>query len=375
MKAQLTIALISSLAIAACGQPGQTAASAQEGAPAPKPQAERPAAAPTPSPEQQAAFAKQAELEKTTPQLKITEEVLRLVVPGHTIGETVGVAKNSKGHLFVFSRTGRSGTVKGATASQLYEFDQDLKFVKQWGEDNYAAAFAHTVRVDKDDNVWMTDEGSNMVVKFRPDATVAMVLGRKEEPLDWLEKFIEKGEKLSEEHPVGRPGVFNRPTDVTWDTAGNIFVSDGYNNSRVAKMSKDGTWVKALGTRGSAPNEFNTPHGITSDLKGNIYVADRGNRRIQVFDPDLKPVKIITGMGAPWTVCTTPGPNQVLYSGDGNGKIYKFDLDGKLLGWGQTSLGHGQSGCLIHELHCESEAVVYKGDCSTWTVEKLTIAK
>jgi DNA-binding beta-propeller fold protein YncE len=375
MKAQLTMALISSLAIAACGQPGQPAALAQEGAPAAKPPAAAAAPAPTPSPEQQAALAKQAELEKSTPQLKITEDVLRLVVPGHTIGETVGVAKNSKGHLFVFSRTGRSGTVKGATASQLYEFDQDLKFVKQWGEDNYAAAFAHTVRVDKDDNVWMTDEGSNMVVKFRPDATVAMVLGRKDEPLDWLEKFIEHGDKLSKEPPVGRPGVFNRPTDVTWDSAGNIFVSDGYNNSRVAKMSKDGTWVKALGTRGSAPNEFNTPHGITSDSRGNIYVADRGNRRIQVFDPDLQPVKIITGMGAPWSVCTTPGPNQVLYSGDGNGKIYKFDLDGKLLGWGQTSLGHGQSGCLVHELHCESETVVYKGDCSTWTVERLTIAK
>ena len=69
--------------------------------------------------------------------------------------------------------------------------------MKQWGEDNYAMAFAHTVRVDKDDNVWMTDEGSNMVVKFRPDATVAMVLGRKEEPLDWLEKFVEHGQNSS----------------------------------------------------------------------------------------------------------------------------------------------------------------------------------
>ncbi len=95
------------------------------------------------------------------------------------------------------------------------------------------------MRVDKDDNVWMTDEGSNMVVKFRPDATVAMVLGRKEEPLDWLEKFIEHGEKLTGgARRSARPGVFNRPTDVTWDTEGNIFVSDGYNNSRVAKMSQ-----------------------------------------------------------------------------------------------------------------------------------------
>ena len=163
---------------------------------------------------------------------------------------------------------------------------------------------------------------------------------------------------------------------MTWDTEGNIFVS------RRLQQLAGGQDVEgrhlgegARHAEAARPNEFNTPHGITSDARGNIYVADRGNRRVQVFDPDLNPVRIITGMGAPWTVCTTPAPNQVLYSGDGNGKIYKFDLDGKLLGWGQTSLGHGQSGCLIHELHCESETVLYKGDCSTWTVEKLTIAK
>lgn len=318
--------------------------------------------------------AKQAALEKATPQMKVTEEFLRLSIPGETIGEAVGVAKNSKGHLFVFSRTGRTAVVKGSAASMLFEFDPAMKYVKQWGPNNYAAGFAHTVRVDKEDNVWMVDEGTNMVVKFRPDGTVAMTLGRKEEPLDWLERFVEEGHKL-EATPPARPGVFNRPTDVTWDTQGNIFVSDGYNNSRVAKFSKDGTWVKAVGERGSAPNQFNTPHAITSDASGNIYVADRGNRRVQVFDPDLNPLRIIEGMGAPWSVCVSPGSTPHLYSGDGNGKIYKMSLDGKLLGWAQTSLGHGQSGCLVHELHCESDTVIYKGDCSTWQVEKLTIGQ
>ena len=317
--------------------------------------------------------AKQAALEKSTPQLKVTEEVLKLTIPGQTIGEAVGVAKNKAGHLFVFTRTGKTATVKGSAASMLFEFDQGLKFVKEWGPNNYAAGFAHTVRVDREDNVWMVDEGSNMVVKYRPDASVALTLGRKEEPLDWLERFVEEGDKL-EGTPPARPGVFNRPTDVTWDTQGNIFVSDGYNNSRVAKFDKNGNWVKAIGERGNQPNQFNTPHGITSDAKGNIYVADRGNRRVQVYDPDLNPVRIIEGMGAPWTVCTSPGATQYLFSGDGNGKIYKFSLDGKLVGWAQTSLNHGQSGCLIHELHCESETVLYKGDCSTWTVEKITIA-
>lgn len=338
------------------------------------------AQAPAPqTPAQQAAAAaraKQEALEAQTPQLKVKEEVLTLVIPGHTIGEATGVAKNSKGHLFVFTRSGNAGPARGATASQLFEFDQNLKFVKQWGPDNYAASFAHTVRVDKHDNVWMTDEGSNMVVKFNPEGNVSMVLGRKPEAIDFIEHYTMRGEldKPENRYPVGNMGTFGRPTDVAFDPQDNVFVSDGYTNSRVVKIAKDGTWVKAVGgTRGSGPNQFSTPHGIATDAKGNVYVADRGNRRVQKFDSNLEPLKIIEGMGAPWTACVSPGSTQYLFTGDGNGKIYKLDLDGKLLGWAQTSLGHGQTGCLIHTLHCESESVLYKGDCSTWTVEKITI--
>ena len=264
MTIRMFVALAVASSLVACA-PQQTAAPAESKQAAP---ASAPAAAPAGgglagNAEQQA---KQAALEKETPKLTVTEEVLRLNIPGQTIGEAVGVAKNAAGNLFVFSRTGKTAQVKGSAASMLFEFDPSLRFVKEWGPNNYAAGFAHTVRVDKEQNVWMVDEGSNMVVKYRPDGTVAMVLGRKEEPLDWLEKFAEEGDHL-ESTPPARNGVFNRPTDVTWDTQGNIFVSDGYNNSRVAKFTKDGAWVKAIGERGAAPNQFNTPHGITSDDK------------------------------------------------------------------------------------------------------------
>ncbi|HKC58354.1 MAG TPA: hypothetical protein VKC35_19610, partial [Vicinamibacterales bacterium] len=253
-------------------------------------------AAPAPqgaSPEQQAAIAKQEALEKATPQLQVTEEVLRLTVPGHTIGEAVGVAKNSKGNLFVFTRSGNVGPARGATASQLFEFDQSLRFVKQWGQDNYAASFAHNVRVDKYDNVWMTDEGSNMIVKFNPQGAVLMVLGRKPEAIDFFERFLERGEREAPEarYPVGGVGTFGRPTDVAFDSNDNIFISDGYKNSRVVKVNKDGTWNKSVGTRGAGMNQFNTVHGITTDVKNNVYVADRGNRRIQVYDDNLTFIK------------------------------------------------------------------------------------
>src|SRR6187397_2811003 len=124
------------------------------------------------NPEAQARQKGQLELEAASPKLQITEEVLPLVVPGHTIGETEGVSKNSKGHLFVYSRTGTGGSARGGTAAELFEFDENLKFVKLWGPNNYAASFAHSVRVDKHDNVWMVDEGSNMIVKFDPNGNV-----------------------------------------------------------------------------------------------------------------------------------------------------------------------------------------------------------
>jgi DNA-binding beta-propeller fold protein YncE len=365
VKRSITVLLVLLLGVA-------VVSAQREGGPGPA-QGQPAAGGRGPSPEQQAAIAKQEALEKATPQLQITEDVLRLSIPGHTIGEAVGVAKNSKNHLFVFTRSGNVGPARGSTASQLFEFDQNLNFVKQWGQDNYAASFAHTVRVDKYDNVWMTDEGSNMIVKFNPTGMVQMVLGRKPEAIDFLERFLERGERNEERFPVGGVGTFNRPTDVAFDSQDNIYIADGYNNSRVVKVMKDGTWGKAVGTRGNGMNQFNTVHAITSDAKNNIYVADRGNRRIQVYDTDLNFIKSIANVGAPWSMCVSPGPTQYLFSGDGNGKLYKLDMNGNLVGWAQTSRGHGQAGCLIHELHCESDTVIYKGDCSTWTVEKITI--
>jgi hypothetical protein len=324
------------------------------------------------NPEAQARQRQQLELEAATPKLQITEEVLPLTVPGHTIGETEGVSRNSKGHLFVYSRTGTSGSSRGGTAAELFEFDENLKFVKLWGPGNYAASFAHAVRVDKYDNVWMVDEGSNMIVKFDPNAMVKMVLGRKPEAIDYLEKYLERGEKDAEHIPAAGVGTFNRQTDLAWDAQDNIFVADGYNNSRVVKLGKDGSWIKTVGTRGSGPNQFNTVHGIAVDAQqGLVYVADRGNFRIQVYDTDLNFKKTITGIGAPWSVQVT---SKFIYSGDGNGKLYQLDKSAaKLLGWAQTSLGRGQTGCLIHSIHAQSDNVLYKGSCTLWDVEKITI--
>jgi hypothetical protein len=131
--------------------------------------------------------------------------------------------------------------------------------------------------VDKDDNVWAVDKGSDMVVKFNPQGQVMMVFGRKQEASD-----EETGPVKHPKPPLAaEDGRFRQVTDLTWDPAGNIYISDGYINSRVAKAHKNGNWLKSWGDRGDKPGEFNTPHNIAADAKGNIYVAELLNWRVQ----------------------------------------------------------------------------------------------
>lgn len=287
-------------------------------------------------------------------------------------GEVLGVAVNSKGHIAVLNHPGSatSGPLYGNASTQILEFDDNGKFVREIGKGVYGFGYGHGIRYDKYDNLWVVDKGTHAITKLNPAGYVTMNLGRRPEGPDEPEWFNPGRQGPA---PVHQDGTFRGPTDIAFGPDDSIYISDGYTNSRVAKIDKNGDWVKSWGEKGTKPGEFDTPHSIAADARGNIYVADRGNRRIQVYDTDLNFLKSITSVGAPWSVCTSPLPNQYLFSGDGNGKIYKLDMNGNLVGWAQTSQGHGQTGCLIHELHCDSDTVLYKGDCSTWTVEKITI--
>src|SRR3984885_11931271 len=99
-------------------------------------------------------------------------------------GEVAVVAVNSKGHVFVFSRGSTTGPAYGAAAAQLLEFDSDGKYIREIGHHLYAWSFAHAVKVDKEDNIWVADKGSDMVIKFSPEGRILMVFGRKQEASD-----------------------------------------------------------------------------------------------------------------------------------------------------------------------------------------------
>src|SRR5882672_7600192 len=164
-------------------------------------------------------------------------------------GEVSGVSVNSRGHIYALSRGNTTGPAYAAAATQLLEFDAKGQFVREIGKNLYAWSFGHTVKIDPSDNIWVTDKGSDMVIKFDPDGRVVMVFGRKQEASD-----EETGPVKHPKPPLpAEDGRFRQVTDVAWDKAGNTFISDGYINSRVAKVDKNGNWLKSWGDRGKEP--------------------------------------------------------------------------------------------------------------------------
>jgi hypothetical protein len=252
-------------------------------------------------------------------------------------GEVAGVATNSRGHVFIYARTGHAVATLGDErtfyhgGSRLFQFDQTGKFLKEIGQGVYAVNFAQQVRVDPQDNIWIVDAGSNQIVKFDSEGRYQMVLGRKPESIPLRAgpgvsatvadaAFVaSRGAAEAGRGGGGRgggntPGAgingdgFNRPSDVTWDRAGNVYVADGFGtNNRIAKFTRDGDFLKTWGHTGSGQGEFNQIRGIASDAAGNIYVADAGNKRIQVFDGEGTFKSQIGNIGTPQAICISGG--------------------------------------------------------------------
>ena len=291
---------------------------------------------------------------------------------GLYLGEAMGVATNSKGHLFVYTRSANT---------RLFEFDQNGKYVREIGEGNYGFEFAHSVRVDPEDNIWAVDEGTNMVIKFNPAGRIVMVLGHRPDAVAGA---------IAQSPGPGVPAekyILGRPTDVSWDPQGNIFVSDGYINHRVVKYDKNGRFLKQVGSEkpGSEPSQFNTPHGIAVDAQGNVYVADRANHRMQVFDNNLERKAIYDNIGDSWTVCISPGPHQYLFTSNSNpngnapgswditGEIYKMELDGTILGrFGHASKEFGGFQ-VVHMMDCRNPNEIIVAEIESWRVQKLLL--
>jgi hypothetical protein len=287
------------------------------------------------------------------------------------------------------------------------------------GQGAYGFLEAQAVRVDRQDNIWVVDQMANQVIKFDPNGRIQMILGRKPEavnvPTAPLVTSLADTYALVPRRPDppaapagggegrgagpaagaapggGRGGAlpgagaegenFNRPTDVAWDSMGNIYVADGYGNSRIAKYDRDGKWIKNWGSTGTGPGQFRVVKGIAIDASNTIYVADRDNRRIQVFDAEGTFKAQYRNVGAPWAICITGGTPQYLYVSNSNppnnldydGEIVKMTLSGQIVG------KFGRAGKLLKEfgttnaLDCRTDTDLYVGELGNWRVQKVTL--
>jgi DNA-binding beta-propeller fold protein YncE len=251
--------------------------------------------------------------------------------------EPAGVAVNSKGNIYVFHRG----------KHPLMEFTSSGKFLRSIADDLFVTA--HMVRVDTDDNIWTTDVGSHVVLKLSPEGRVLLALGRMRIPGDDVLHF-------------------NQPTDVAWDHNGNVYVTDGYGNSRVLKFDKYGNLLFGWGMKGTGPGQFDTPHTIVID--GDlVYVGDRENARIQIFDTNgrfLRQWKL----GYPYGLAL--GPDHFLYMADAvAARILKIDRDGKVVGvFTGPQAGQGPH-FDPHEIAVDRDGSIFSAEVLGWHAEKL----
>ena len=247
------------------------------------------------------------------------------------------VATNSKGEVLLFRRF----------EPPILVFKPSGEFVRAFGKGLFKSP--HGLRVDRDDNIWVTDNAEHTVMKLDRDGHVLLSLGERGVP----------GED---------PKHFNKPTDVAVAENGDFFVSDGYGNSRVVKFDRDGKYLLTWGRKGKGPGEFNLPHAVRIDSKGSVYVADRENRRIQVFDQNGKFLKQFEGM-SPFGLFITPADE--IYIADGrDNKILKLTTEGKeLASWGATGIKPGEFK-MPHGITVGADGTIYVSEIDGKRVQK-----
>jgi len=255
---------------------------------------------------------------------------------GITLGPVSGVGADDSGNVYLLQRQ----------APPVMCFDRTGKFVRSFGDD--LVGTGHGLAIDPQGNVWVTDTGHHLVFKFSPEGKLLLALGQSDKP------------GTDENH-------FDKPTHTAFGANGDIFVTDGYGNSRIVHVTADGKFVKAWGKAGAGPGEFSAPHAAIVDAQGRLLVCDRDNERIQIFDQEGQLLETWTGYK----------PFGIAMDGDGtffvcgNNQVSQLDTHGKIVkSWGKEGVEAGQFKT-PHLMTADKDGNLYVAEVSGRRLQKL----
>ena len=283
------------------------------------------------------------------------------------LGQVTGLDIDRAGRIFAFHRAERKWPapsspfpkepIRGDTIAVL---DSEGRLLGAWGRDMFI--MPHGLSLDPAGNVWVTDVGAHQVRKFTHDGKLLLTIG---------------------EHAVtgSDPRHFNRPTDVAFGPDGTVYISDGYENTRVVRYTMDGRYLGEWGIPGKGPGQFDLPHGIAVDRAGRVYVADRDNYRVQIFDP-------VGRYLTEWGTDLLGDPFGVAVAGDGSiyvvdggfqpdktrARVVRMSPEGRMLASfvaAETTKGD----VLGHDLTIASDGTVYVADVWANRIRKLLVRR
>ncbi|HZZ78599.1 MAG TPA: peptidyl-alpha-hydroxyglycine alpha-amidating lyase family protein [Gemmataceae bacterium] len=254
---------------------------------------------------------------------------------GMKLGGISAVASDSKGNIYLLHRL----------KPHILVFGSDGTFLRSWSGDFKTP---HGLRIDKEGHLWIADMANHLVQKFKPDGTLLLKLGQKDKPGLGADQF-------------------NKPADVAVGKDGEIYVADGYGNSRIAQFAKDGKFLRDWGKKGKGAGEFNIPHVVVFDDQDRVVVGDRENSRVQIFDRTGKLLSQWTDTGAPYGLYLH---QDRVYLADGRtGTIRVLDKTGKLL----SRWDSGNAKVAPHWISVDAQGAIYVGFVSGSKIERWTL--
>lgn len=263
--------------------------------------------------------------------------------------EATSVAVDSNDNVYVFGRGDHPVII----------FDREGNFLETWGAGEFVRP--HGITIDGDDNLYLADDDAHMIEKRTKEGRLIFRLGEKGVPAAWQE---------------GEP--FNRPTHVAINPAtGDLFISDGYGNSRVHRYDSDGTHIMSWGEPGSREGQFSLPHNIAMNGTDMVTVCDRENFRLQTFTTDgeyvsqvhaHRPMAMTDGKGTDTNLYVAEaGPPPVQEGVRGLGlRVVVMDREGtEITRFGNELGGEGHDQFIApHGMAVDSEGSVYVAEVS-----------